>query len=151
MQYHIAILIYSIDILLYQFVLQITIVQIIINVQKQHISSILFITLFVRKIKTPINLEQVFFTYSFFTFLNFHTKILMFSTWRFMSVCFIRVFQFSTFWNCFRVYKLPGKTQSRNKTSTRKHFQFYLLKNPYSELFENKGDEKSGLPKCGWL
>ena len=62
------------------------------NCPKQHVSSILLITFFVRKIKVP-NLEQVLFTY----FLNFHTKILMFSTLRYLTVCFIRVFQFSIF------------------------------------------------------
>ena len=43
------------------------IVQVIINVQKRRVNSILLITFFVRKIKIP-NLEQVFYTYSFFTF-----------------------------------------------------------------------------------
>ena len=40
---------------------------VIINIQKQHVSRSWLITFFVRKIKTP-NLEQVFYTYSFFTF-----------------------------------------------------------------------------------
>ena len=49
----------------------------------------------------------------FLYFLKFHTKILIFSTLRFLSVCFIRVFQFSIFWNCFRdhLYVLPNKTR----------------------------------------
>ena len=84
----------------------------------------------------------------FLYFLKFHTKI---STLRFLSVCFIRVFQFSIFWNCFRVHLLPETRHSKTELSPRKHFQFHLLKSPYSELFENIGDEKSGQPHCGWL
>ena len=37
------------------------------------------------------------------------------------------------------------------KLSTIKNFQFYLLKDPYSELFENISDEKSGEPCSEWL
>ena len=39
----------------------------------------------------------------------------------------------------------------KKELSTRKHLQFYLLKSPYSKLFENMGDEKSGQPHYGWL
>ena len=77
--------------------------------------------------KSGTSVLQLFFLY----FLKFYTKILILSTLKFLSVCFIRVFQFSIFGTALNL-ESSGKTQTRHRTFYQKTFSIlYLLKSPY--------------------
>ena len=86
-------------------------------------------------------------------FLNSHVKIIMFSTSKILErISVLLVYFIPQFFGTVGLsadFLVELKLDIvKTKLSTVKHLQFYLS---YSRLFENKGDEKSVEPQCGWL
>ena len=96
--------------------------------------------LILRNIKTP-NLEKKCSLFILSSLPKFSWKIVIFFTFRSLSVCFIRVFQFSIFWTVGESTDFLLKLKVdivKAKLSTMEHLQFYLLKHPYSKLLVMK-------------